>query len=242
MLKLNKPAFDRLVSKMGGLPLFITALIIILLFYFSFSTRLIPSTNRMNITGAENNTIEVEGVYSYTYEQYIIKERNFEYENPLIPKKSFSSEMAIILIFLIVMLNVLFLRKGKGKKFLTEEIIMAKAAEYLDRLKKEGKIEDYKNLTNIKLLKRQVDNSESEADVWLVPNVEITFSDRVPERRVLAFHPFDDGHLEFNLRIEKDFVREDTCSRCGFFYDKKILSPQGYAEWWEKFGSVRRGT
>lgn len=235
-----KPKFTELKDKIGGFQLLIISAMIILLFYFSVTTRWIPPTKNINATDAFNRTIEIEGIYSYVYKKYVPKEKNFELENLQIPKGAFEFEKAVFLMLLLIILTILYSKKHKGVKPIDETIVREKTKDYLELMKSDLKIKDYNIKFSCFLRKKQIDSGDKLPDTWLQP-IEVETYEGEFEYHVLGFNPYS-AELEQNLKTPKDFTREDICPVCGFFYDMKVITPEGYSKWYETFELPRRKT
>lgn len=235
----EKIFWDRLKEKIGGFQLLIIFILIASIFYFSATTRWIPPANRINLTDDNNNTVEVIGIYSYSAGEYVLKEKEFEYENLEIPKDSFELEKAIFLIFFLIVLTVLNFRKEKRPDIITWDEAEKEARRYLDSQLDLKKIQSYEIPMTAFLKKKQVDSGEKLPDQWLIPANSIT-TEGMPEHHVLGINPWT-ANLERDFKTKKEFSGDDTCSRCGAFYSEHIISPVGYKDWFEKFYPKRGG-
>ena len=90
-----------LIKKFGYLQTGLFVAIIIILFYSSFNSQYVPTIRKDNVTDAQNNTVLVTKIYSYTYDEYVLQDKNFESENPQIPKGAFELETVLLLIVLL---------------------------------------------------------------------------------------------------------------------------------------------
>lgn len=234
MADIKQTVFYNLKHKVGGLQLLIICIIMVSTFYFSISTRWIPPDKKINHTTENNQTVELQAVYSYAYKDYVVKTREFEYENTQIPKSSYELEGAFLTIFLVIVLVYLYSKREKGEILLTKEEIEEKAKEYLKRMIDNGTILSYDILLGAKLSMKQIDSGQSNPNWWYIA-VDVITDKGEPEHRLLGFHPYGDGHLVFDLKLLREFTDRDVCSHCGLFYDMKMISPTGYKEWFENF-------
>lgn len=236
-----KSSFTRLKEKIGGFSIAIIFVLIILLCYCSISTRWIQPTKKINTTDANNQTIELDGIYSYVHKEYIIKSNNFEATNTQIPKSSFELEMAILIIFLIVALQIINIKRGRDtKEPLEYPIIRKKAEEHLKSMKEYGIIQDFDLPEGALVQEKQVDDGKKVADNWLIP-AEVKTHEGGYEYRVLGFNPFT-ASLKIDAKTKKEFSAEDRCPECGKWFSMKIISPEGYKQWYDTFELPRRKT
>ena len=243
MLEGTKSSFTLLKRKIGLLPLVLISLMIIIILYFSISSRWIPAAKIINETDANNQTVEILAIYSYAEGKYIPRTNNFEYSNSQIPKGSFEMGGAFFLITLLIIFAVILSKKGKIEDLIPIEDIIKNAEKYLDYVRDvKGKISAYEiEIPNCKLQYKQVDEGASKPETWLLP-VNITPINRVPERLIFGFHPYDSGHLKFSLTKKGIFSDVDCCSKCGTRYsDIKVLTPKGYTQWFEQFYKPTHG-
>lgn len=232
-----KTIYTQLKDKLGGFQLLITVFMICALIYSSVTTWWIPPIKKINIT-ENNQTFEIDGVYSYVHKDYIKKTKDFESMNSQIPKGSFEFQEAFLYIFLIIVLSMLNLRKGKETNPADEKEVREKAKTYLDKKMAEGKIKEYKMPVPCYLREKQVHDGEKVADTWFIP-AELTTDEGEIEYHMIGFNPFT-VKLKMDIKTKKEFRGEDICPNCGQFYSMKIITPEGYREWYDTFEAPRK--
>ena len=225
-LELTKPIVKRWVEKIGMLPLSLIIIIFLVLFWFSYATRQIPISTKVNTTDIDNRTVEVITIYSYAYKDYIYKERSFEEENRVIPKSSFPFEGVLLITFFVVVLHIIDTRKKESPEPAKIEEIREVAKEYLDLMKKEGLIIEYSLYLGGFLKEKQVDMGDHIPKTWMIP-AEVITPEGENVYRWLGFNPFSRA-VQFDWKMDKEFKGEDTCPICGKFFHMKIISPEGY--------------
>src|SRR3990167_8291709 len=106
-----KDYLTRVRELVGAPQIIIIVILIFSLIYFSENTKWIPPIRTVNATDANNQTVQMTGIYSYAYHDYIPKVREFEAENYIIPKGAFEIEKAMLMIILIIILQALNIRR-----------------------------------------------------------------------------------------------------------------------------------
>lgn len=234
-----KSWYTILKNRLGLFPLLVTFLLIVLLIYFSVSTRWIPTTNRINTTDAYNLTIEVDGIYSYVYNDYIIKKKYFEDYNTQIPKGSLEPEKSLFLIILIISLVAsLVSRKERSREPAKKKEVENRAREILNKEKEEDRIKDYEILTQGALHRRQIGDGKLEPNLWMIP-AKYTMPNEDEEYHLLLFEPFTIQLYE-DKKLDKEFSGEDRCDKCGSYSNLKIIRPQDLKVLDELFGWIKK--
>ena len=234
-----KSLFTSLKNRIGFFPLFLIFLLVVLLIFYSLSTKWIPTTSRINETDASNRTVELEGIYSYAYNDYIVKEKNFEEHNTQIPKGSLEPEKAFLLIVLILVLVIILVSKKEkrvepAKKEEVEEV----AKIYIDSLKENRKITDGKVLPQGALHRRQTGDGKLEPNLWMIP-VNYEMNDGDYEYHLLFFEPYSIQLFE-DRKLIKEFKGEDRCYKCGMYSDLKVLRPNDLKIMDDLFGWAKK--
>lgn len=231
---MNEPLISKIRVKFGGGRILILLLIILLLIYSSVSTRLIPAMKQINQTDANNNTVVMDAIYSYSFGDYIVKQIPFELENKAIPKNAPSSWVYFIIICLCIALVIIGMFE-QGKTILTRFEIENEAKLYLDWMKQNKKISEYREPYDSYLQKFRINDGERKADYWLLGTEEQSFRTGEWTYRVLVFNPFS-GKLEADIETTHKFTGNDTCPGCGGrFCSEKIVDITGYLQWKEHF-------
>lgn len=234
-----KSWFTVLKNRLGLFPLFVSFLLIILLIYFSISTRWIPTTNKINKTDAYNMTVVLDGVYSYVYNDYVVKQKDFEDYNTQIPKGSLDPEKALLLIFLIISLVIaLVSKKERSRDPAKKEEVEKEAMKILDKEKENLRIRDYEILTQGALHRIQIGDGKLEPNLWMIP-ANYKMNNGEEEYHLLCFEPYTIRLYE-DKRLEKEFKGEDRCYKCGSYSNIKIIRPQDLKVLDELFGWTKK--
>lgn len=231
---------SKITEKTGGLQLFITLLIVVLLIYQSINTRLIPSSNMLNITDANNQTVQVKGIYSYVYKEYIPQRDTFENENKEIPKTSFQNGAVPILIG-IILLTILNMRKHLTETLLTIEEVEIASKNYLNRMIDLKKIQSYTLHQNAFLRNYQISDGEKKPDIWW-QGAEVVTYDGEYQYRMIGWNPFHPARLMSDLETHHKFKASDVCPSCGedHLCNQRFIDTTGFSKWKEMFS--RKGT
>ncbi|MBU0958989.1 MAG: hypothetical protein KKB31_03510, partial [Nanoarchaeota archaeon] len=174
-------------------------------------------------------------IYSYVYNDYVVKQKSFEIENPQIPKGSLEPEKAFLLIVLIISLVVaLISKKERSREPARKDEVEKEARKILDKEKEDLRIKDYEILPQGALHRRQIGDGKLEPNLWMIPaNYQMPNGDE--EYHLLLFEPYTIQLYE-DKKLMKEFKGEDRCDKCGSYSNVKIIRPQDLKVLDELFG------